>query len=65
MKHAVHRARGQFKKNDRAWLSILTELIDGLAVLLGAFVTLVSPPAVLLFVGIFTVHLPYGKKCSC
>jgi len=44
-----------------AWLTILTELIGGLAVLLGAFVTLVSLAlAVLLFVAIFTVHLPYG-----
>ena len=44
-----------------AWLTILTELIGGLAVLLGAFVPLVSlPMAVLLFVAIFTVHLPYG-----
>jgi putative oxidoreductase len=44
-----------------AWLSILTELIGGLAVLLGAFVPLVSlPMAMLLFVAMFTVHLPYG-----
>ncbi len=44
-----------------AWLTILTELIGGFAVLLGAFVPLVSlPMAVLLFVAIFTVHLPYG-----
>ena len=44
-----------------AWLTILTELIGGLAVLLGAFVTLVSLPlAVLLLVAVFTVHLPYG-----
>jgi len=44
-----------------AWLTILTELLGGLAVLLGAFVPLVSlPMAVLLFVAIFTVHLPYG-----
>ena len=44
-----------------AWLTILTELVGGLAVLLGAFVPLVSlPMAVLLFVAIFTVHLPYG-----
>jgi len=43
------------------WLTILTELIGGLAVLLGAFVTLVSLPlTVLLLVAIFTVHLPYG-----
>jgi putative oxidoreductase len=44
-----------------AWLTILTELIGGLAVLLGAFIWLVSlPMAALLFVAIFTVHLPYG-----
>ncbi|HEY3974247.1 MAG TPA: DoxX family protein [Candidatus Sulfotelmatobacter sp.] len=44
-----------------AWLTILTELIGGLAVLLGAFVPLVSlAMAGLLFVAIFTVHLPYG-----
>ncbi len=44
-----------------AWLTILIELIGGLAVLLGAFITLVSlPMAALLFVAAFTVHLPYG-----
>jgi len=44
-----------------AWLTILTELIGGLAVLLGAFVPLISlPMAALLFVAIFAVHLPYG-----
>jgi putative oxidoreductase len=44
-----------------AWLTILTELIGGLAVLLGAFVTLVSlPMAAVLFVAMLTVHLPYG-----
>jgi putative oxidoreductase len=44
-----------------AWLTILIELIGGLAVLLGAFVPLVSlPMAAVLFVAIFTVHLPYG-----
>jgi putative oxidoreductase len=44
-----------------AWLTVLTELIGGLAVLLGAFIPFVSlPMAVLLFVAIFTVHLPYG-----
>jgi putative oxidoreductase len=44
-----------------AWLSILTELIGGLAVLLGAFVPLVSlPMAALLLTAIFSVHLPYG-----
>ncbi len=44
-----------------AWLTILTELIGGLAILLGAFVALVSlPMAALLLVAMFTVHLPYG-----
>jgi putative oxidoreductase len=44
-----------------AWLTILSELIGGLAVLLGAFVPLVSlPMAGLLFVAILTVHQPYG-----
>jgi putative oxidoreductase len=44
-----------------AWLTILTEVFGGLAVLLGAFVALISlPMAALLFVAIFTVHLPYG-----
>src|SRR5215469_9161812 len=44
-----------------AWLTILTELIGGLAVLLGAFVSLVSVPmAAVLVVAMLTVHLPYG-----
>jgi putative oxidoreductase len=44
-----------------AWFSILTELLGGLAVLVGGLVTLASVPmAMLLFVAIFTVHLPNG-----
>ena len=44
-----------------AWLTILTELIGGLAVLLGAFVPLVSlPMSAVLLVAMLTVHLPYG-----
>jgi putative oxidoreductase len=44
-----------------AWVTILTELVGGLAVIVGAFVPLVAAPlAVLLLVAIFTVHLPYG-----
>jgi putative oxidoreductase len=44
-----------------AWVTILTEICGGLAVLLGAFVTAASlPMAVVLLVAIFTVHLPYG-----
>jgi putative oxidoreductase len=44
-----------------AWLTILTELVGGLAVLLGAFIPLVSlPMAAVLLVAMLTVHLPYG-----
>jgi len=44
-----------------AWLTILTELMGGLAVLLGAFVAVFSlPMAAVLLVAMFTVHLPYG-----
>lgn len=44
-----------------AWATILVELFGGLAVLVGAFVWLVSiPMAAVLLVAMFTVHLPYG-----
>jgi len=44
-----------------AWVTILTEVIGGLAVILGAFVPLVAlPMAALLAVATVTVHLPYG-----
>jgi putative oxidoreductase len=44
-----------------AWTTVLIEILGGLAVILGAFVTLASiPMAVVLLVAIFTVHLPYG-----
>jgi putative oxidoreductase len=44
-----------------AWLTTLVELVGGVAVLTGAFVSLVSIPlAIVLLVAIFTVHLPYG-----
>ena len=44
-----------------AWLTILTEVFGGLAILLGAFVAFVSPPmAAVLLVAMFKVHLPYG-----
>lgn len=44
-----------------AWLTVMVEILGGLAVLLGAFVTLASVPMViLLVVAIFSVHLPYG-----
>ena len=44
-----------------AWVTIATEIVSGLAFLIGAFVPLVSIPAIILLgVAIFTVHLPYG-----
>jgi putative oxidoreductase len=44
-----------------AFATIATELLGGLAVLLGAFVVLFSVPlAVVLIVAIITVHLPFG-----
>ena len=44
-----------------AWLTIITEILGGLAILLGGFVALVSVPTILLLaVAIVTVHLPYG-----
>jgi putative oxidoreductase len=44
-----------------AWVTILTEVFGGLAIILGAFVAYVSlPMAALLLVAMFTVHLPYG-----
>ena len=58
---AILHAMGVPAPHFMAWLTILTELIGGLAVLLGAFVPLVSlPMAGLLFVAMLTVHLPYG-----
>jgi putative oxidoreductase len=43
------------------WFTIGIELLGGLAVLLGAFVPVVSlPMAAVLLVAIFTVHLPFG-----
>src|SRR5260221_14226894 len=43
------------------WATILIELVGGLAVLVGAFVPLVSlPMAAVLLVAMFTVQLPYG-----
>jgi putative oxidoreductase len=44
-----------------AWITIATEILGGIAILLGAFVALVSIPAIILLaVAIVTVHLPYG-----
>jgi putative oxidoreductase len=44
-----------------AWLTIATEILSGIAFLLGGFVSLVSIPSIILLaVAAFTVHLPYG-----
>jgi putative oxidoreductase len=44
-----------------AWATVLVEILGGLAIILGAFVTLASiPMAAVLLVATFTVHLPYG-----
>ncbi|WP_197674933.1 DoxX family protein [Terriglobus roseus] len=44
-----------------AWVTIGIEILGGLAILLGAYVSFISGPMILLLlVAIFTVHLPYG-----
>ena len=44
-----------------AWSTIAFELIGGLAVLVGAYIPLISLPlSVILLVAAITVHLPYG-----
>jgi putative oxidoreductase len=44
-----------------AWVTIVLELVCGLAVLIGALVPLASLPMVaILLVAMLTVHLPYG-----
>lgn len=58
---AILHAMGVPAPHLMAWLTILTELTGGLAVLLGALVPLVSlPMAAVLLVAMLTVHLPYG-----
>jgi len=44
-----------------AWVTIFIELLGGFAVLVGAFIPLISVPlAGLLVVAMLSVHLPYG-----
>ena len=44
-----------------AWVSTFVELLGGLAILVGAFVEIVSVPLiVMMLVAMFTVHLKYG-----
>ena len=59
--YAILHALGVPGPHVMAWLTILIELLGGLAVLLGAFLPLISVPiAGVLLVAIFTVHLRYG-----
>ena len=58
---AILRALGVPAPHVMGWLTILVELVGGLAVLLGALVPLASiPMAAVLLVAMITVHLPYG-----
>ena len=44
-----------------SWATVAVEILGGLAILLGAFITLASIPMIIvLLVAIVTVHLPYG-----
>jgi putative oxidoreductase len=46
-----------------AWVTILTEVLGGLAIVLGAFVAYASlPMAAVLLLAKFKVHLPYGFR---
>ena len=54
-------ALGVPASHSMAWLTIAFELLGGLAVLVGAWIPLVSVPlAAILLVAAVTVHLPYG-----
>jgi len=58
---AIVRAIGTPMPHMMAWLTISVELLGGLAVLAGAFVSLASIPMVaVLLVAMVTVHLQYG-----
>ncbi len=58
---AALRALGVPSPEVMAWLTIGFELVGGLAVLVGAWIPLISVPlAAILVVAAITVHLPYG-----
>src|SRR5258706_8995407 len=58
---AILQAMGVPSPHFMAWFTILIELLGGFAVILGAFVAIVSAPmAAVLLVALFKVHLPYG-----
>src|SRR5262249_30819081 len=57
----ILQAMGVAGRHYMEWATILVELLGGLAVILGALVKLASlPMAAVLWVAMFTVHLPYG-----
>jgi putative oxidoreductase len=44
-----------------SWVTTITELVGGLLILTGSYVTIASVPlAIVLLTALFTVHLPYG-----
>jgi putative oxidoreductase len=58
---AILQALGLPEPTLLSWITIVVEVVGGLAILLGAFVTFASVPMiVILLVAIFTVHLPNG-----
>src|SRR5215813_3477881 len=58
---AILQAIGVPAPHVMAWLTIATEILSGIAFLIGGFVALVSIPSIILLaVAVFTVHLPYG-----
>src|SRR6476469_9151804 len=57
---ALH-ALGVPASHSMAWVTIVCELLGGLAVLVGAWIPVVSVPlSAILLVAAITVHLPYG-----
>jgi putative oxidoreductase len=58
---AILQALGMPEPTLLSWITILVEVLGGLAILVGAFVTIASLPMIaILLVAIFTVHLPNG-----
>lgn len=58
---AILQALGVPEPHAMAWSVILIEVLGGAAMILGAFVRLISLPlAAVVVVAMFTVHLPYG-----
>ena len=54
-------ALGVPASHSMAWVTIICELVGGVAVLVGAWIPLVSVPlSAILLVAAITVHLPYG-----